>query len=196
MLKNILISVWDKKELDKLVSILNKSVTIFSTGGTYKYLQNNTDLKLKKIEDYTGNKEIFNGRVKTLDYKIYASILLKNREDDQSLSLMKKLDIVPMDMVVINLYPFKEFLLNNRNVEQEKWIEMIDIGGVSLLRAAAKNFRYVIPLPSVEFYELFSLEYKKHKKISNKIRMKLAFETFKITSKYDQYIMETFSEVL
>ena len=136
MTKYALISVSDKSNLEILVDYLYvKDYTILSTGGTFKYIYDNFERardSLVQVSDWTGASEILNGRVKTLHPKIYGGILYDSRFDTDG--------IEKIDLVVANLYPF-ESSINSEDVTEEKAIENIDIGGVSLIRAAAKNYK-------------------------------------------------------
>ena len=141
MVKRALISVFDKTGIvefaEKLVSL---NYEIISTGGTYKTLKEN-NIKLTEINEVTHCNEMLSGRVKTLHPNIFAGILARLDNSNDLLELEKN-DINQIDLVVVNLYPFAK----------EKTIEMIDIGGVSLIRAAAKNYQYIDLLTSPTQY--------------------------------------------
>ena len=162
--KNVIISVFDKSNLDIIAKFLiNKKFTIYSTGGTSKYLK---DKKIKHIEisKYTKQKEILGGRVKTLHPKIFGGLLGTSSKLHQE-ELIKE-NIKNFDLLIINLYPFEETLKKTNN--SSEIIEMIDIGGHSLIRAAVKNFEKTITIVSPHDYMSFIKNYKTIKKISKK----------------------------
>lgn len=167
----ILISVYDKSGLVELVKnlSLNFNLKIISTGGTAKYLKTN-GFKVVEVAKLTGFPEILGGRVKTLHPKIFGGILAE-KNNRQHLRELKKLGIGPIDMVVVNLYPF----------------EQIDIGGVSLLRAAAKNFPTTVVVSKISDYQKIT------RKLSLTQRKKLATEAFRLTSQYDRLIAKYLS---
>ena len=139
-IKNAIISVSDKGELASIVKILNKfKINIVSSGGTYKSIVKQ-GFKCKEISKFTNFKEMLSGRVKTLHPKIHSGILF-NRSNNRHKLEMKNLDFEPIDLVIINFYPFKEILNNTK--ANEKIIENIDIGGPTMVRAAAKNYKDV-----------------------------------------------------
>ena len=149
--KNALISVFDKTNLDLIADFLiKKKYTIYSTGGTSKYLK---DIKIPFIEisKYTKQKEILNGRVKTLHPKIFGGLLATNKRSH--LKEMKSEGIVSFDILLVNLYPFEKTV--NSTKDKSKIIEMIDIGGHSLIRAAVKNFEKVLTITDPSDYKTF-----------------------------------------
>ncbi len=175
-----LISVWDKRELENFAKELaNLGYEIISTGGTYKFLQER-GIVSKKIEEITGFPEILGGRVKTLHPKIHGGILAKSYED------LKGMDIPLIDMVVVNLYPFEKFV----DANEEDMIENIDIGGVALLRAAAKNYQRVIVVSSPEQYDKV-VEKLKSGNVDMNFRRNLAMKAFATTAMYDVLIYNT-----
>jgi phosphoribosylaminoimidazolecarboxamide formyltransferase/IMP cyclohydrolase len=136
-IKRALISVSDKTGIvDFARELQNLGVEIISTGGTYNYLIQN-GVNALKIEDITGFPELLNGRVKTLHPKILAGILAV-RDNPEHIQQLNKFGILPIDLVVVNLYPFSSFI-SEGDVKLEDAIEQIDIGGVTLLRASAKT---------------------------------------------------------
>ena len=146
-IKRALISVSDKKNILVLAKSLQKeSVEIISTGGTLKFLEE-AGIKVKDISEFTGSKEMMNGRVKTLHPKVHAGILSRRNIDKNE---VKKNSIEEIDLVVVNLYPFEETVKNNGTFEEA--IENIDIGGPTMIRASAKNFYYVSVLSSPNEY--------------------------------------------
>ena len=140
-IRRALISVSEKTNLKDLASFLEGwGVEIVSTGGTARYLKKE-GLKVKEVSDLTGFPEILNGRVKTLHPKVHAPILF-DRDDKGSAKELKKMGSEAIDLVVINLYPFETILKSK--APRKDIIENIDIGGVALMRAAAKNFEHVM----------------------------------------------------
>ncbi|PIP14670.1 IMP cyclohydrolase [Candidatus Roizmanbacteria bacterium CG23_combo_of_CG06-09_8_20_14_all_35_49] len=167
----VLISVYDKTGLIELVKRLSRkfNLKIISTGGTAKYLNAN-GFEVMEVAQVTGFPEILNGRVKTLHPKIFGGILAE-KNNRQHLRELKKLGIGPIDMVVVNLYPF----------------EQIDIGGVTLLRAAAKSWRTTIVAGQIKDYASIT------KKLSLKQRRQLAAKAFRLTGQYDRLIAKYLS---
>ena len=158
MQRNAIISVFDKKNLDLIANFLiSKKFTIYSTGGTSKYL-NSINIPHIEISKYTKQKEILDGRVKTLHPKIFGGLLGTNSNSHQK--ELKKQGIVNFDVLVINLYPFEETV--HKTKSKSKIIEMIDIGGPSLLRAASKNFNYITPVMFIEDYNKLINNIKKN----------------------------------
>ena len=142
--KYALISVFDKTGIDELsVCLSSAGYTIIATGNTYNFLKNIDGLKLKKIDEITNFPEILSGRVKTLHPAVFGGIL-SLREDKNHLKDLTENSINFIDFVIVNLYPFKE--MKDKDITFDEKLEYIDIGGVSLLRAAAKNFKYVTVL--------------------------------------------------
>ena len=154
-IKRALISVSDKKNLKPLLNCLRKNkIEIISSGGTYKEIKR---LKFKCIDvsKYTGSNEILDGRVKTLHPKIHAGILNKRRDKSHKQDLIKN-NFKNIDLVIVNFYPFEETLRYTSN--HKKIIENIDIGGPTMVRAAAKNYNDVTVITSSYYYEEFIRE--------------------------------------
>ncbi|MHB1646354.1 MAG: hypothetical protein EVG15_04985 [Candidatus Acididesulfobacter diazotrophicus] len=148
--KYALISVFDKTGIDELSAYLSMAgYTIVATGNTYNYLKNIAGIKLKKIDEITNFPEILSGRVKTLHPAVFGGIL-SLREDKNHLRDLAENSINFIDFVIVNLYPFKE--MKDKDITFDEKLEYIDIGGVSLLRAAAKNFKYVTVLSDPRQY--------------------------------------------
>lgn len=185
-IERALISVYDKTELLPLAKALkDHGAEILSTGGTAKLLNEN-GIEVTDVSDYTGFPEMMGGRVKTLHPLIHGGILMRRGEDEVE---AKKHGIKPIDLVVINLYPFRETIAKEGITEDEA-IEQIDIGGPTLLRSAAKNMKYTAALTSIRDYELIINELRDFGGISFETRRKLAIEVFEKTSTYDHAIAE------
>ncbi len=189
-----LISVSDKKDILKLTKILGQfSVPLLSSGGTAQYLRDNR-VKVTEVSEYTAQSEILGGRVKTLHPKIHGGILAK-RSDEEHLSSLIKHEIKPIDLVVVNLYPFEKTIAKE-GVEFEEAIENIDIGGPSLIRAAAKNWEDVTVVVSPEDYPALIDELENNKgMVSKKTRFRLAQKAFAHTARYDGAISNWFTGV-
>lgn len=184
-----LISVSDKSNLTILAKFFTENgIEMVSTGGTYKYLTEK-GFNVLEVSEYTGHKEILNGRVKTLHSKIYGGILFKRTSLDD-LNDIKENEILPIDIVCVNFYPFSEVI--KENLDEKKQIEYIDIGGVALLRAAAKNYRHVYALSNPRQYEEFISYFKNYydNKTGDilKYRKNLAQKAFRLSRKYDDEI--------
>tara|TARA_X000000950_G_scaffold119628_1_gene149915 strand:- start:892 stop:1488 length:597 start_codon:yes stop_codon:yes gene_type:complete len=182
--KYALISVFEKKNLKYLCSNLNKfNYSFISTGSTGNKIRE-LGFKCNDISKLTNFKEMFGGRVKTLNPLIYSS-LLYIRDDKIHKKQFQLLNIPEIDIVVVNLYPFKKYLKKNN----DQIIEMIDIGGPSLLRAAGKNFRYITPIVDIMDYKKLVTNLIKNKGKTDIIfRKKMALKVFKQTSQYDKII--------
>ena len=180
-----LLSVSNKNGLVPLAKALHQlyGYTLISSGGTAKTLEKE-GIPITKVSDYTGSPEILGGRVKTLHPKIHGGILAKRKENSH-ISDLEKNAINAIDLVVVNLYPFKE-VISDPNVNSDIAIENIDIGGPAMIRASAKNYHDVIILTSPKQYESFlkSLENGKGK-ISQEKRLELALEAYEHTASYD-----------
>ena len=158
--KRALISVWDKREINKFAQGLVKlGIEIISTGGTAKKLKD-SGIPITDISDYTNSPEMLGGRVKTLHPKIHGGIL-SIRDNPSHIEDMKKNDIGPIDIVVVNFYPFID-VIKKDDVSLDEAIENIDIGGPTTLRAAAKNYKYVSIVHDPADYKLILKELKKN----------------------------------
>ena len=188
---NALISVYDKTYLKKLCSTLIKyNIGIISTGATAKKITS-LGFKCRDIANLTKSKEILDGRVKTLNTKIHASILFK-RNNINHQKVFFKLNFPKIDFVIVNFYPFTKI---SNSLNKEKKIEMIDIGGPSMLRAASKNFDYVTTICKKQDYNLLIKELEKNNgKTTLAFRKKMAQKNFKLTSDYDLSIYKWFSK--
>jgi phosphoribosylaminoimidazolecarboxamide formyltransferase / IMP cyclohydrolase len=193
-IKRVLISVFDKTGLIEFSNnIVELGIEIIATGGTLKALQA-AGIPAKSVSEVTGFPEILDGQVKTLHPKIHAGLLAINDNTDH-ISQLEKLDIEPIDMVVVNLYPFEK-TISKQNIELDDMIEQIDIGGSSILRSAAKNFKFKIVVSNPNKYNAIIEEMKRNEGcISYETRMSLAEEVFLLTSRYDSIIAKYLSQI-
>ena len=187
MQKRALISVWDKTGLDDLARFLNDNgIEIVSTGGTRKYIEN-LGISVTPISAITGMDAVMDGRVKTLHPRIFGGILA-DRQNDSHLSDLELIGGNQIDIVVVNFYPFVNEAVK-KNLELKKAIEFIDIGGPSMIRAAAKNYHSIVPLCSQSFYKPFMELYESSGgEIPMANRLKWASSVFKLTADYEQSI--------
>ncbi|MCR4434677.1 MAG: bifunctional phosphoribosylaminoimidazolecarboxamide formyltransferase/IMP cyclohydrolase [Clostridiales bacterium] len=186
MIKRALISVSDKTGIVDLAKALaGWGVEIISTGGTAKALSD-AGVGVVNVSDITRFPECLDGRVKTLHPKIHGG-LLAIRDNAEHMKQLKELGIEPIDMVVINLYPFKKAVLKE-HVELEEAIENIDIGGPTMLRAAAKNYQDVVAIVDPSDYQRVLEELKDSGAVSLQTKFKLAYKVFEHTSHYDTLI--------
>ena len=194
--RNVLISVSDKSSLKQLVTQLleiNPQMTLYSTGGTYnairEFLGSRAETCLKQVSDYTGQPETQGGLVKTLDFKIYLSILTETYNAEHQGDLART-GAVPFDMVVVNLYPFKQ-TISKPGVTVEQARGNIDIGGPCMIRASAKNFIRVASVVDPEDYSIILSEMRAgNGRISLDLRFRLAQKAFGHTAAYDKMIAE------
>ncbi len=192
IIKRAVISVANKSGLDTLGKTLHeKGVELISTGGSARFLQNH-EIPTVKIEDVNKAPEAFDGRVKTLGFSLFGGILF-NRDKESHRQQAQQHSISPVDLVVCNLYPFSE-VRKKRNVSRDELIENIDIGGVALIRAASKNYRYVCVLSSPDDYGLFLEQFEQEGSITKQMREHLAVKGFIHTYHYDQVISLTLSQ--
>ncbi len=185
MKKTALISVSDKTSIDSFSqALINNGYTILATGNTAKLLASK-GIEVTGISDFTGFPEIFTGRVKTLHPKVFGGILFR-RDIQEDLKEAEANNIQPIDVVCVNLYPFKQTTIN-KDATPDEIIENIDIGGPGLIRAAAKNHKFVSVLTNPAQYESFINELT-NGGISENTRKRLAVEAFSHTAEYDTYI--------
>tara|TARA_B100000575_G_scaffold280234_1_gene269472 strand:+ start:562 stop:1161 length:600 start_codon:yes stop_codon:yes gene_type:complete len=189
--KFALISVYEKKHLRYLcLNLIRNDYYLISTGSTGEKIRS-MGFKCIDISKITKFKEMFDGRIKTINPLIYASLLYKRdvaTHKKQFLSLYAP----EIDIIVVNFYPFEKFSKNKNN---KKIIEMIDIGGPSLLRAASKNYKFITPIISTDDYSKLINNIKKNKGKTDIIfRKQMAYKVFKETSKYDKIISKWFNE--
>ncbi len=191
-IKTALISVYNKDNIEPIVHKLNNlGITIYSTGGTYDFIKK-LDIKVTSVETITSYPSILGGRVKTLHPKIFGGILSR-RDNKKDTEQIKKYEIPQIDLVIVDLYPFEE-TINSTN-DEKKIIENIDIGGISLIRAAAKNFNDVLVIPCSNLYkELINLLNEKKGYSSINDRKYFAKKTFDISSNYDTSIFNYFND--
>jgi phosphoribosylaminoimidazolecarboxamide formyltransferase/IMP cyclohydrolase len=185
-IKRALLSVSDKKGLDVLATELNKrGVEIISSGGTAKFIMN-LGLPVTPIEKVTGNPEAFGGRMKTLSFQVASGLLFK-RDSLEDLRQAQELGIEAIDLVVCNLYPFEE--VAKRGGTLEELVENIDIGGPTMVRAAAKNFAHVtVSTDPNEYREIINALKENDGAIDLPLRKKLSLKAFRHTGLYDSLI--------
>ena len=185
MIKRALISVFDKTGILDFSKFLAESgVEVISTGGTYKHLKDN-GVAVTEVNEVTNFPEMLDGRVKTLHPIIHAGILAI-RDNEEHMKTIKERNIETIDMVIVNLYPFFEKVREDLSFEEK--VEFIDIGGPTMLRAAAKNFQDVVVISDVSDYEAVMTEIKETGDVSYKLRKKLAGKVFNLMSAYDAAI--------
>ena len=185
-----LISVFNKDKIENICSLLSENnIKIYSTGGTYDYISK-LGIKLEKVEGLTSYPSILKGRVKTLHPKIFGGILKTNSSSDIEDS--KKYDIPDIDLVIVDLYPFEETVKNSN--DHNEIIEKIDIGGVSLIRAAAKNYENTVCISSSSQYQDLIDVLNDNCSTDISFRKKLAIDAFKKSSGYDSKIFSYLNE--
>ncbi|QZK89386.1 bifunctional phosphoribosylaminoimidazolecarboxamide formyltransferase/IMP cyclohydrolase [Flavobacterium sp. CHNK8] len=190
-IQSALISVFSKEGLEPIVRQLNsQNVTIYSTGGTEDFIKN-LGIPVIPVEDVTSYPSILGGRVKTLHPKVFGGIL--NRQDNESdVQQMKEFDIPQIDLVIVDLYPFEKTVASGAT--EADIIEKIDIGGISLIRAAAKNFKDTVIVSSMEQYSLFLETIAKQNGATTLEDRKLfATKAFHVSSHYDGAIFNYFN---
>ena len=187
---SVLISVFDKSGLNELIDLFKKNDTkVISTGGTYNFLFEN-GLNPIKVEDITNFPSMLDGRVKTLHPAVFGGILAIRNEDH--LSQLEKFNIPTIDMVIVDLYPFEKTVTTSDN--HDEIIEKIDIGGISLIRAAAKNYNDVFIVAEQAYYhEAFEILSNNNMETSESERKNFASYAFNVSMKYDTNIFKYFS---
>ena len=190
-IKNALISVFHKEGLVPIVQKLNElGINIYSTGGTQEFIEAQK-ISVNKVEDLTGFPSILGGRVKTLHPNVFGGILARRELDDDQIQL-EKYNIPEFDLVIVDLYPFEKTVASKSS--EEEIIEKIDIGGISLIRAAAKNFKDVLIISEMDQYnELLKILNINNATTSIKERKKFAAHAFNISSNYDTVIFNYFN---
>ena len=189
-IKTALISVFHKDGLDELLKKLNEEgVKFLSTGGTQKFIES-LGYECQTVESVTTYPSILGGRVKTLHPKVFGGILAR-RDNEGDLQQMKEYDIPAIDLVIVDLYPFEQTVESGASAEDI--IEKIDIGGISLIRAGAKNFKDVVIVPSkAEYSLLLSLLNAKGAQTTIDDRKLFAERAFGVSSHYDTTIHSWF----
>ncbi len=193
-IKRALISVSNKNGVVELAKRLYAAgVEIISTGGTMKSIKE-AGIPVTYVSDVTGFPEIMDGRVKTLNPFIHGGIL-SVRDNQEHLNQMQEHGIKGIDLVVVNLYPFKETIAKP-GVELAEAIENIDIGGPAMIRAAAKNFKFVTIVTNPARYEEVAAQVEAEGEVSDSLRMELAQEAFAHTADYDTAIKDYLAKVI
>ena len=191
-IKTALISVYHKDGLEDILARLSEEgVKLLSTGGTQKFIES-LGYECEKVEDITTYPSILGGRVKTLHPKIFGGILARrDNPDDQK--QMEQYDIPAIDLVIVDLYPFEQTVASGAS--EQEIIEKIDIGGISLIRAGAKNFKDVVIIPSkAEYPVLLELLKKNGAQTDIEDRKLFAERAFGVSSHYDTAIHEWFAK--
>lgn len=191
LIKNALISVYHKDGLDEIIALLNDNgVKFISTGGTYDYIRS-LGFDCSKVEDLTGYPSILGGRVKTLHPKVFGGIL-NRRDNDGDREQIAQYDIPEIDLVIVDLYPFEATVASEAS--HEEIIEKIDIGGISLIRAAAKNYNDVVIVASKAQYEPLRDIVKEFGATTTlDQRRRFARDAFAVSSAYDSAIYNYFA---
>ncbi len=190
-IQSALVSVFSKEGLEPIVKELHQlGIKIYSTGGTHKFIEN-LNIPVVSVEDVTSYPSILDGRVKTLHPKVFGGILA--RREEGHLAELGEYDIPEIDLVIVDLYPFEETVASTN--DEAQIIEKIDIGGISLIRAAAKNYKDILVVPSRDEYEgLLELLKEKQGETSLEDRRRLALKSFAISSNYDIAIYNYFND--
>ena len=190
-IKNALISVFDKENLSIVLKVLKKNkINIISSGGTYKKIKK-LGFRCKDVSEYTGFEEMLDGRVKTLHPKIHSGILFKRNKKIHKKQMLKK-QFEPIDLVIVNFYPFETVI--KKTSDKKKIIENIDIGGPSMVRAAAKNAEHVTVVTDKQDYSKLISELNKFNgKTTYDFRKKMASKAFSLTAYYDAIVSEWFN---
>ena len=193
-IKRALLSVSDKTGIVELGKFMSENgVEIISTGGTMKALRD-AGVPVTYVSDVTGFPEIMDGRVKTLNPKIHGAILAV-RSNPEHMQALAEHNITPIDLVVVNLYPFRE-TISKPGVTEAEAIENIDIGGPAMVRASAKNFKDVVIVTYPRRYAQLMEMLEKDGDIDARTRKELAFEAFSHTAEYDTMISEYLNKQL
>ncbi|MHA1793338.1 MAG: bifunctional phosphoribosylaminoimidazolecarboxamide formyltransferase/IMP cyclohydrolase [Promethearchaeota archaeon] len=194
-INTILVSIYKKDGLIDFITSLKKllgNFNIISTGGTARLLRDSS-INVTDVSEYTGAPELFDGRVKTLHPKIEGGILFR-RNNEKDIVEAEKNDIPGIDMVVCNLYPFEE-VIKDESISLDDALEMIDIGGPTMIRAAAKNFKDVVVVSRPEHYSMILRELEENDgNISIETRTKLAIDVFRTMTEYNASIFKFLEE--
>ncbi len=191
-IKTALVSVFHKDGLEEILAKLNEAgVKLLSTGGTQKFIES-LGYECEKVEDVTTYPSILGGRVKTLHPKIFGGILAR-RDNEGDQQQMAEYDIPAIDLVIVDLYPFEQTVASGAS--EQDIIEKIDIGGISLIRAGAKNFKDVVIVPSkAEYPLLLDILKKKGAQTDLEERRMFAEHAFGVSSHYDTAIHNWFAQ--
>lgn len=191
-IKSALISVYHKDGIEQIAKSLDSlGVEIYSTGGTQKFIED-LGINAVKLEDLTGYPSIFNGRVKSLHPKIFGGIL-SVRDNEEHKNESEQYEIPELDLIIVDLYPFEETV--KKNLSESEIIEQIDIGGISLIRAAAKNYKDVLVVADRSQYTKLYSVLEEHQGYTNsEIRKEFAKKAFAVSSAYDSAIFNWFDD--
>lgn len=191
-IKSALISVFYKDGLEDIVKALDaQGVTIYSTGGTQKFIEG-LGIKPVAVESLTGYPSILGGRVKTLHPKVFGGILAR-RDNEGDKAQLAQYEIPEIDLVIVDLYPFEQTVASGAS--EQDIIEKIDIGGISLIRGAAKNFNDVVIVPAVDYYKEFLTIYQEQNGCTTlEQRRHFAAYAFNVSSHYDTAIFNYFNQ--
>jgi len=189
-----LISVYNKAGLEDFArGLADLGWALVASGGTADYLEHEVGLDVERVEDLTGVAEMLGGRVKTLHPRIHAAILAR-RDHEEDVATLAEQDIEPFDVVCVNLYPFSD-VAGRYGVREEEAVEMIDVGGPSMLRGAAKNFAHCAPVCRPEQYDALVQELRDTGSLSFETRRALAADAFATTAAYEAAIARWFGDV-
>jgi phosphoribosylaminoimidazolecarboxamide formyltransferase/IMP cyclohydrolase len=189
-----LISVYNKAGLENFArGLAELDWDLVASGGTADFLEHEVGVDVERVEDLTGVGEMLGGRVKTLHPRIHAAILARRDRDDDVATLAEQ-NIEPFDLVCVNLYPFSE-VAGRYGVREEEAVEMIDVGGPSMLRGAAKNFAHCAPVCRPEQYDALLQELRDSRGLSFETRRALAADAFATTAAYEAAIAHWFADV-
>ena len=189
-----LISVYDKTGLQAFArGLADLGFELVASGGTADFLENEVGLEVERVEELTGAAAMLGGRVKTLHPNIHAAILAR-RDHPDDVATLENQGIRPFDLVCVNLYPFSE-VASRFGVREEEAVEMIDVGGPSMLRGAAKNFAHVAPVCRPERYDFVLAELQERGDLSGETRRALAAEAFATTASYEAAIAHWFADI-
>jgi len=189
--KNVLISVYHKEGLAEVISALNSlGVSLYSTGGTARAIQD-LGYTVHLIEELTSFPAMLGGRVKTLHPKVFGGILAR-RDQSKDMDEVSEYDLPLFDWVIVDLYPFEQCL--SQSDDHAEHIEQIDIGGVSLIRATAKNYQYALIISQIKQYpQLLKIIKEEQGSTSLEVRQNFAHQAFSLTAEYDQLISQYLS---
>jgi phosphoribosylaminoimidazolecarboxamide formyltransferase/IMP cyclohydrolase len=189
-----LISCYDKRGLQEFArGLADTGFELVASGGTADFLEHEVGVDVERVEEITGVAEMLGGRVKTLHPNIHAAILAR-RDRDDDLAALEEHHIEPFDLVCVNLYPFTD-VAGRYGVREEDAVEMIDVGGPSMLRGAAKNFAHCAPVCRPEQYDSVIAELRERRELTLPTRRALAAEAFATTAAYETAIARWFGDV-